>query len=46
MTARAAWRRVGQSLVVLIAAFTLAFVLLHALPSDAVTARSFRPRRR
>ena len=39
MTARAAWRRVGQSLVVLIAAFTLAFVLLHALPSDAVTAR-------
>lgn len=36
-------RRVGQAVTVLLAAFTLAFILLTALPGDAVTARYANP---
>ncbi|NHI15701.1 ABC transporter permease [Microbacterium sp. CBS5P-1] len=38
-----ALRRVGQSLVVLVAAFTVAYLLLAALPGDAVLARYGNP---
>lgn len=36
-------RRVAQAVIVLLAAFTLAFTLLTALPGDAVTARYANP---
>ncbi|WP_080793681.1 ABC transporter permease [Corynebacterium pacaense] len=36
-------RRIGQALVVLLVTFTLAFILLSALPGDAVTARYSSP---
>lgn len=35
--------RVGQAILVLLAAFTLAFILLTALPGDAVTTRYSNP---
>lgn len=36
-------RRVGQALLVLLVTFTLAFILLSALPGDAITARYSSP---
>ncbi len=43
MTARQLWLRIGQALLVLLATYTLAFVLLAALPSDAIMARYASP---
>lgn len=42
-TARYALRRVGQALLVVAATFVLAFLLLHALPGDAIVARYASP---
>ncbi|KAA6437932.1 ABC transporter permease [Agrococcus sediminis] len=42
-TARFALRRVGQALLVVVATFVLAFLLLHALPGDAIVARYASP---
>lgn len=43
LTPGAVLRRIGQSLVVLWATFTLAFILLTALPGDAVQTRYANP---
>lgn len=43
MTARALLTRIGQALLVLALAFTLAFVLLQALPGDAVLIKFENP---
>ncbi|GAA1746661.1 ABC transporter permease [Rothia terrae] len=43
MTARQLWLRIGQALLVLLATYTLAFILLSALPSDAIMARYASP---
>lgn len=43
LTRGAVIRRIGQSLLVLWATFTLAFILLTALPGDAVQARYANP---
>lgn len=43
MTARTTLTRILQALVVLLAAFTLAFTLLTALPGDAITTRYANP---
>ncbi len=43
MTARFALRRTGQAALVVIATFVLAFLLLQALPGDAIVARYASP---
>ena len=43
MTAHALVVRLGQAAIVLVATFTVAFLLLQALPSDAVMARYASP---
>ena len=37
------FKRIGQALIVLLLAYTLAFFLLSALPSDGVAARYADP---
>lgn len=39
MTTAQILRRIGQAVVVLLVTFVLAFILLSALPGDAITAR-------
>lgn len=43
MTTSQILRRIGQAVVVLLVTFTLAFIMLSALPGDAVTARYSSP---
>ena len=43
MTTAQILRRIGQAVVVLLVTFVLAFILLSALPGDAVSARYASP---
>ena len=43
MSRKSIFARIGQSVLVIWATFTLAFILLSALPSDAVAARYDNP---